>query len=127
MLAVDLNILKNDLSALQLDDNGTYRIYDRSGKFISEVDFSNIFFAIPFETTSIEGLLTHDDSGLYINGPLGVRIDVKSPLINIETLSNANVVLTGHMMTHSVSQPVFRSNVTAQQFIATGVSFSAAN
>ena len=127
LLAVDLNVLKADIKALGLDDKGTYEIFDNAGNLITKVNFAGIFHRIPFTATEITGILTVEENGLYVDGPLGARIQVKSKLNNLEDLDQTQVTLTGHMMTHSVSQPIFKSNIATPQFIATGVSFSIAD
>lgn len=127
MLAVDLKVLKAELSKLRLDENGVHAIYSPSGELISKVDFSKIFFTITQKTTSIQGTLSYDQSGLFLVDAHGQRYNILSPLINIEVLQDSKVVLTGHMMSHSVSQPFFNSIKPALQFIATGVSYSPAD
>ena len=127
MLGIDLNVLKADIEALGLDTNAVHKIHHMDGEVIAEVNFAKIFHPISFETTEISGLLLAEESGLYVHGPLGARIKVKSMLHNLDSLHNQEVTLTGHMMTHSVSRPVFRTNTATPQFIATGVSFSIAD
>ena len=127
ILSVDLYVLKSQISEMGLDADAIHSIYDLNQKLVAEVDFSDVIKRIDFETTEISGVLVSEDQALYVHGDHGARVQVRSHLNELDSLHNVEVTLTGHMMTHSVSNPIFNTNLATPQFIATGVSFSIAD